>query len=342
MIAFKGRNRYTVKQRKSRTGRTAAESAADSIRIARPEEKALITGRERMYKTYLQKIRLVSPKADREFGAAVKQTFHASLYPFDFFPYINLEEITFGPITFFCGGNGSGKTTLLNIIAEKLHLERRSPFNKSSLFQDYVNLCYVQAKKIPEGSRILTSDDVFDFLIDTRTINSGIDSRREELVKEYTDRKFAHYQLASMDEFEEFRKIREAKTKTQSRFVRERLMRNIRMNSNGESAISFFSEHIDENALYLLDEPENSLSIDRQMELLKLILDSARHLGCQFVIATHSPVLLSAPDALIYDLDEDPVRTKRWTELKNVRKYYEFFRSHKDEFEKGNDPEEEP
>ena len=110
-------------------------------------------------------------------------------------------------------------------------------------------------------------------------------------------------------------------------------MMNIRMHSNGESAMGFFTSQIDENALYLLDEPENSLSVERQMELQKLILDSARYFGCQFVIATHSPVLLSIPDALIYDLDEDPVRTKRWTELKNVRTYYEFFKSHEKEFE---------
>ena len=288
-----------------------------------------------MYKTYLQKINLLPIKQDTDFTAGVKESYHISMYPFDLFPYKGLEEITFSPVTFFYGENGSGKTTLLNIIAEKLRLERRSPFNKSTLFQDYVDLCTVQKKTIPQGSKILTSDDVFDYLIDARTLNTGIDKRREELVKEYADRKFANYRLSSMDEFEEFRKNREAKTKTQSRFVRDRLMLNIQMQSNGESAMGFFTSQIEEDALYLLDEPENSLSIERQQELAKLILDSARYLGCQFIIATHSPILLSMPDALIYDLDEDPVRTKRWTELKNVRKYFEFFEKHREEFYQG-------
>mgnify|MGYP000668304677 FL=1 len=80
-----------------------------------------------------------------------------------------------------------------------------------------------------------------------------------------------------------------------------------------------------ENALFLLDEPENSLSPAKQQELVKFIEDSARFFGCQFVIATHSPFVLAIRGAKIYDLDEEPVDVKRWTELENVRAYYEFF-----------------
>ena len=75
----------------------------------------------------------------------------------------------------------------------------------------------------------------------------------------------------------------------------------------------------------MLDEPENSLSPGKQQELVKFLEDSARFFGCQFVIATHSPFLLAIRGAKIYDLDEDPVDVKRWTELSNVREYYEFF-----------------
>ena len=285
-----------------------------------------------MYRKYIQKLNLVSMKDDVNYTVGVKQSFYNNMYPFNLFPDKGLQEIEFAPITFFYGGNGSGKTTLLNVLAEKLELTRHSPFNGSSLFQDYVKMCRVQAKPIPENSQILTSDDVFDFLLDTRAVNDGINDRRAELMQEYLDNKYARRQLRSMDEFEEWRKTREAKTKTQSKYVRSRLMGNVNMRSNGESAMGFFVEHIGENALYLLDEPENSLSIVFQQELAKLILDSARYLGCQFVIASHSPVLLSIPDALIYDLDEDPVRTRKWTELRNVRKYFDFFEAHRDEF----------
>ena len=84
--------------------------------------------------------------------------------------------------------------------------------------------------------------------------------------------------------------------------------------------------------LYLLDEPENSLSPARQLELARFLHDSARFYNCQFVIATHSPFLLAMPGARIYDLDSEPIATKRWTELENVRATWEFFQSHKDEF----------
>ena len=107
---------------------------------------------------------------------------------------------------------------------------------------------------------------------------------------------------------------------------------NVRTRSNGESALAEFSERIREDALYLLDEPENSLSPERQLELARFLHDSARFYNCQFIIATHSPFLLAMPGARIYDLDSEPIATKRWTELENVRATWEFFQSHKDEF----------
>lgn len=94
----------------------------------------------------------------------------------------------------------------------------------------------------------------------------------------------------------------------------------------------YFTEHIDRDAIYLLDEPENSLSIKYQIDLAKYISDSARHFGCQFIISTHSPILLSIEQAKIYDLDSRPVSTKEWTELENVRAYYDFFKEHEDKF----------
>ena len=109
-------------------------------------------------------------------------------------------------------------------------------------------------------------------------------------------------------------------------------MDNVREYSNGESAYRYFTEKIGENGLYLLDEPENSLSPKRQMELMGFIEDSARFFGCQFVISTHSPFLLAMAGAKIYDLDENPVDVTPWTELKNVRTYYDFFKSHDREF----------
>lgn len=106
-------------------------------------------------------------------------------------------------------------------------------------------------------------------------------------------------------------------------------------NGTGKTtALNVIAEKITENALFLLDEPENSLAPGKQEELVKFIEDSARFYGCQFVISTHSPFVLAIRGAKIYDLDSDPVDVKRWTQLDNVRIYYDFFKRHESEFER--------
>lgn len=169
-------------------------------------------------------------------------------------------------------------------------------------------------------------------MLNIRNINQGIDQKREELFKEYLEIKGSSFQMSSLEDYDELKRVNNVKSKTQSKFVRENLMNNVREYSNGENAFRYFIEKIGENGLYILDEPENSLSPKRQLELVKFIEDAARFLDCQFIISTHSPFILAMRGAKIYDLDENPVYIKKWTELENVRTYYEFFKEHEDEF----------
>ena len=133
-------------------------------------------------------------------------------------------------------------------------------------------------------------------------------------------------------ELEGMKKTVSARRMSQSQYVRENMMENVPEHSNGESAFIYFTEKIQDNGLYFLDEPENSLSPERQLELVEFLENSVRFFGCQIVMATHSPFLLSMKEALIYDLDESPVVTKRWSELPNVRAYYDFFMKHSNDF----------
>ncbi len=275
------------------------------------------------------------PNRDREFDffISVKRTCYDSFYPFNVLSRHGFERIDFEPVTILYGGNGSGKSTALNVIAEKTGINRDSIYNKSNFYINYVDMCDMELRDdITENSRIITSDDVFDYMLNIRNLNEGIDQKREKLFEEYLDAKYSDFQMSSIKDYEELRKITTARSKTQSRFVRNELMDNVREYSNGESAFLYFTEKIEENGLYLLDEPENSLSPKRQMELMKFIEDSARFFGCQFIISTHSPFLLSMHGAKIYDLDANPVDVKKWTELENVRTYYEFFKRHAEEF----------
>lgn len=262
-----------------------------------------------------------------------KRTCYRSYYPCGIFPARQLERLQFAPITILYGGNGSGKTTLLNLMAEALGLERSARFNRSAFFDDFVKACRWKSRETGPDSRMIASDDVFDYLLDMRSLNDQIEEKREDLLKEYTGRKYAGFRFRSMDDYEELKKNNDAKRLTGSRFVRNNVMDEVRERSNGESAFLYFTEHIHENGLYLLDEPENSMAVGFQLQLQKFLADSARFFGCQFVIATHSPFLLSMEGARVYDLDVRPVVVKPWTELENVRRYYEFFRAHRREFE---------
>ena len=195
------------------------------------------------------------------FCNSIKQTCYDSFYPFGILSKNRLVRLDFEPITILYGGNGSGKSTALNVIAERLELLRDSPYNKSNFFPNYVELCQVQfANDLPQNSRIITSDDVFDYILNIRTINEGIDYKREELFENYLETKYSDFQMKSLADVEQLKKVNKAKSKT------------------------------------------------------------------------HSPFLLAMKGAKIYDLDEDPVDLKKWTELENVQTYHEFFARHRDVF----------
>ncbi len=266
------------------------------------------------------------------------KTCYASHYPFGLFKYRRLSEFYFDDITIFYGNNGSGKSTLLNVIAEKLGLKRSAPYNRTDFFDDYTDLCdYVLDKRIPKDSEIITSDGVFERVLNIRRLNEGIDDSRDRLVQEYIEEHSneAPNLLRGIDDFDRWKRAHDIRNpnKSQSRFLRERLIRNVEERSNGESALAYFVDSIKDDTLYLLDEPENSLSATNQLQLKYFIEDCVRNHGCQFIISTHSPFLLSIEHATIYDIDSIPPDTKAWYELESVKTYFDFFKENEWRFE---------
>ncbi len=279
---------------------------------------------------------IIFPAEDEEwsFRMSVKRTCYNSLYPFYILSGAGLERIDFEPVTILYGGNGSGKTTALNVIAEKLGVQRSAPYNRSHFFGDYVRLCRVHLEEaIPLNSRIVTSDDVFDYMLDIRCLNEGIDRKKETLFEEHLEARHSVFRLRNLEDYEELKKRGSARARTQSAFVRQQVAETVREQSNGESAIFYFRQRIESDAVYLLDEPENSLSAAKQIELAAYLEESARYMGCQLIISTHSPFLLAMGNAKIYDLDARPVDIKKWTQLESVRAYHDFFLRHGEAFD---------
>lgn len=296
---------------------------------------------------YLKSFELPSNEIESKFFRPDKfPTYYATLYPFQVFPAKGLLHIDFDDITIFSGGNGSGKSTLLNVICEKLGLQRGAPFNKTALYDDYVSFTSEEMEKMPREkvrdmmavSRIITSDDVFNHILEVRDRNESIDFKRQVILEQRVQaRQHSDMPDIDFDDRESVRRFHEyadmtRKSLSASGYVKKHLGLNERTYSNGENGFKYFTDAIRPGGLYLLDEPENSLSAELQTELADFLLGMTRAYGCQFIISSHSPFIVSIPYARIYDMDSFPVRTCRWTELPNIRLYHDFFKEHDEEF----------
>ncbi len=271
------------------------------------------------------------------------RTYINSVYPYGIFPRRGLSRMAFDHLTILYGGNGSGKSTALNIIAAKLALVRDVPFRPTVLFDEYVvdtnfnSDRYIDSKGIPDGSRILCSEDVFDRTLAIRATNHDINRRREDVEQEWRDVNYhggGQRRLTTIHgaEFEAYKRTDAILRNSMSSMITSEVGLTIPSGSNGENSFRFFLEKIRAGALYLLDEPEDSLSAKWQVKLAELLEGMARFEKCQFVIATHSPFLLGIQGAKIYDLDSPGTPVRKWTELENVREYRDFFRAREDEF----------
>jgi predicted ATPase len=90
--------------------------------------------------------------------------------------------------------------------------------------------------------------------------------------------------------------------------------------------LKLFQSRLIPNGLYLLDEPETPLSPMKQLGFLSLIREMAEQ-NCQFIIATHSPILMAYPDAAIYSFDESPLAAVSYNELEHVNLTRDFLNS---------------
>lgn len=265
-------------------------------------------------------------------------------YPYRVLSGRGLFGLSFAPVTILYGGNGSGKSTALNVMASRMELHRDAPYDPGPYFTEYLTRtgynCELSegCKGIPKESSIICSEDIFDMTLEIRGRNRALDIHRDELSEEWlAAKRRPSVSLATIHGrmYDDWARVARLKHKRQTlaKTLRQEVRPNIKTGSNGENAFEAFVQRLKPNALYLLDEPENSLSAAWQVKLAAFLEELVRFEKCQLVIATHSPFLLAIAEARVYDLDSPRSPVRRWTELENVRLYHELFKAHASEFD---------
>lgn len=206
-------------------------------------------------------------------------------YPFSIPSLKNTDLIEFNnPVTFFVGENGSGKSTLLEAISYQCGFNsagggRNNQYSVEASTSDLGD--YIRLSWFPK-------------------INRGFFLRAESFYH------FASYldQLAEEDPLFQYQGYGG---------------KSLHQQSHGESFLSLFTNRFGEEGIYLLDEPEAALSPARQLTFLRVIHELVTKDHAQFIIATHSPILLGYPDAQIYNFDESPIQEICYEETEHYR-----------------------
>lgn len=255
-----------------------------------------------------------------------------NIYPYNVFADKCEKLLLFHPITILYGSNASGKSTMLNIIANKLQLQGQeyatcNQYGKVHYFTKFIEECNYslgddengkQWNRIPQKSRYIKSEDI---LYEIKKIQ-----QEQILADGYV---YEHVRRGlPREERDNLRNSSQMTNQLENlKFAQEKY-------SNGETTLQMLDDFMEPDALYLLDEPEVSLSPENQTLLAEKINKLARFLGCQFIISTHSPFMLGTLNAKIYNLNSKELDEAKWTELENVRYFYDFFERHKKEFER--------
>lgn len=210
-------------------------------------------------------------------------------YPFNIDVLQKTRSIQFpSPVTFFIGENGSGKTTLLEALARRCNIHIWSGIERTrSVINPYEDtfFLYIEVK---------WTDDV----VPGSFFSSQIFRNFAQLVDEW-----------------------EADDPGQIDYFGGK---SLIAQSHGQSIMSFFKSRYKIKGLYLLDEPETALSPKSQLELLKLLQEMAALGHAQFIIATHSPILLACPGSVIYSFDQIPVKTVQYKDTEHYKIYKNF------------------
>ena len=234
-----------------------------------------------------------------------------SVFPFSVPVIRTFHRLDFNAaVTFFVGENGSGKSTLLEGIASAARLPAVGASDLGADATLDAQRVLGHALKLVWNRRttrgfFLRAEDFFGFAKRISAMRAEFLAARTQIELEYADRSPKAKGLAMMPA-------------NRSLAEMQRLYGvNLDANSHGQSFLKLFQSRFAPGGLYLLDEPEAPLSPQSQLALLVMIQDMVEQ-GAQFIIATHSPILLAFPGAAIYSFDRAPAELVPYAELEHV------------------------
>lgn len=241
-------------------------------------------------------------------------------WPFSLGVFQNLDSLELTcPITILVGENGSGKSTLLESLAIALKLpaigraDAHRDETLAELFPFAQSLRLIRNTPAPRSKFFLRSEDFFGFV---QLLTRQKQELREDL--ERVRRENAH--RSAFAQGQAAMAYAGALADMTSRYGEDTLT----AASHGESFLRLFESRMVPRGLYLLDEPEAPLSPMRQLAMLSMIRRLAEEKECQFIIATHSPILQAMPGAAIYNCDEQPLVPTSFEQLESVNLLKDF------------------
>jgi predicted ATPase len=210
-------------------------------------------------------------------------------YPFNIDVLQQTHHIKFShPITIFVGENGSGKSTLLEALARKCGI-------------------YIWKGIERTRSEVNPYEETLFLYLEVEWTDGTVPG---SFFSSQFFRNFAQL----LDEWE-------ADNPGQIDYFGGKSLLTL---SHGQSLMSFFKARYRIKGLYLLDEPETSLSPKSQLELLELLQEMSRLGHAQFIIATHSPILLACPGSVIYSFDHSPLKEVRYEDTEHYKVFKDF------------------
>ena len=222
-----------------------------------------------------------------------------------------LEKLEFPtPVTFLVGENGSGKSTLLEALACAAgsitvgSQETKRDRTLSPLHELGRDLKLVWSKRTQKGF-FMRSEDFFGFARRMEQTREELRSDRDAVDREYKNRSQYAKELARVSYDRELYEIE------------QRYGEGVDARSHGESYLNLFQARFIPGGLYLLDEPEAPLSPKRQLSFLVMLKEMVEQ-EAQFIIATHSPILMAYPGAVILSCDGARVEPVAYDALEHV------------------------